>query len=107
MKTLDVVSLMIEHSGDFLRKRISDEFLQQTTSFLLQHHKTFTKEKSAYEQLNKVLQKLIQFLGNTLPDLNVRDELFCKVVSVCLLFLDCRLHRSIQEVSLFFLYVEF
>jgi len=99
LKTLDVVCIMIQHSGDFLRKRISTDFLVYAIGFLKSNYKTITRDKSMYTQLHKVIYKLIQFLGDIIPVLKIEKELFCKVSSVCLMYIDSRLHDIIQQVA--------
>ena len=99
LKTLDVVSCMVKHSGDFLRKRLSTEFLPIALQFLRDHATSFSKNKSRFTQLHKVLNKLIVFMGNVLVELDVGLKDFCNIASLCSNYLSCQLHESVQVVS--------
>jgi len=99
LKTLDVVSCMVTHSGDFLRKRLSTEFLPIALQFLQDHKTSFSKNKSRFTQLHKVLNKLMVFLGEVLVELDVRLKDFCDVASLCSKYLNCHLHQSVQKVQ--------
>ena len=94
---------MVEHSADFLRKRLSTEFIPFAMKFLKTNQSTFIKSKSQYSQVHKVLNKLISFLGDILPHLDVERKQFCDVVTVCLPYLSCNLHQSVQNVSFFYI----
>ena len=95
---------MIQHSGDFMRKRISTDFLPYAIQFLKDNHKKFTKVKSMFTRRHKVQRKLITFLGNVVPTLDLKKDMFSDISDVCSLYLSCHLHSSIQEVGSLFLF---
>ncbi|XP_065649098.1 TELO2-interacting protein 1 homolog isoform X4 [Hydra vulgaris] len=97
LKALDVVCTMVEHSGDFLRKRMTDEFLPFVVRFLDEHVYTFTQDQSKYIQVNKVLTKLVRFIGAIIPTLNPTKKIFCNLCSSLFLYLDYRLHLAVRE----------
>ncbi|XP_065647166.1 TELO2-interacting protein 1 homolog isoform X7 [Hydra vulgaris] len=97
LKALDVVCTMVEHSGDFMRKRMTDEFLPFVLRFLDQHVYTFTQDQSKYIQVNKVLTKLVRFIGAIIPTLNPTKKIFCNLCSSLFPYLDYRLHLAVRE----------
>ena len=98
MKCLEVVTYMVQHSGDFLRKRLTTEFLSGAIDFLVEHRENFSKGKSRFTQVHKALNRLILFLGDTIINLEIGLKDFCRVVECCIYFLNCKLHESIQKV---------
>ena len=53
-----------------------------------------------FTQLHKVQRKLITFLGDVVPTLDLLKDIFCNIATVCMLYLNCRLHQSVQEVNI-------
>ena len=101
LKCLDVVTHMVKHSGDFLRKRLTTEFLPGAVDFLKEHRVTFSKNQSRFTQVHKALNRLVSFLGDVLIDLDVGLKEFCEVTNSCIHFTNCRLHQSVQKVRNF------
>lgn len=100
LKTLEAINVMVKYSGDFLRKRMTTEFLPSAVHFLDTNSKIFTKDRSKFTQLHRVQQKLLSYLGDIVPTLEVSKEVFCDVATVCARYINCRLHEAIQEVAL-------
>lgn len=98
LKTLEAINVMVKYSGDFLRKRMTTEFLPSAVHFLDTNSKIFTKDRSKFTQLHRVQQKLLSYLGDIVPTLEVSKEVFCDVATVCARYINCRLHEAIQEV---------
>lgn len=99
LKALDVVCCMVTHSGDFLRKRLSTEFIPFAINFLKTRQGSFTKSKSQYTQVHRVINKLISFLSDVLQHLDISTKQFCEVATACLPYLNCVLHETVKSVS--------
>ena len=99
LKALDVVCSMVEYSGNFITKRMSIDFFPYALKFLEDNCEALTKDKCSFTQLCKTQKRLISFLGDIVPPLDLSTDLFCNISSAIIPYTNCNFHLSIQETA--------
>eukprot|EP00112_Aurelia_sp_Birch-Aquarium-sp1_P010776 Seg2291.4 transcript_id=Seg2291.4/GoldUCD/mRNA.D3Y31 product="TELO2-interacting protein 1" protein_id=Seg2291.4/GoldUCD/D3Y31 len=100
-RTLEVICIMISCSGDFMRQRVRKDVLRFATEFLEKQHKTSLKSGPMYRfcQSCKLQLKVIDLIGNMVPNLEFSGDDLGKSAVACSWYLDCRQPPLLQEAA--------
>lgn len=97
LKAFDVVCSMVDYSGNFITKRMTTDFIPYAVKHLQNSFLMLTRNQYNFTQQCKIVKKLISFLWNIIPTLDVSTEMFCNVTSAIFIYTSQNTHSSIQE----------
>ena len=98
LKALDAVCEMVTWSGDFMVKRLTQDFLPYALQFLQQKNNVI-ENQCTFTQVFKITKKLIVFLGEVIPHLNPARELFCDITREIMTYTKTSFQVSMQETA--------
>ncbi|XP_069120826.1 TELO2-interacting protein 1 homolog [Argopecten irradians] len=101
-KALEVLSVMICTSGDFLKQRVMKDVLPVITSFLdkQSHISSHAGQAYIYTVSCRLQQQALQVLGSLTKQLDLSGSCLDKILCVCVSYLSSRQPKPLQQVAM-------